>query len=126
MKRAFIVVAMLLLLGTTVLQTIRANYWRHMAESKTAEYNRAIALNESSFQKSSTDERAVWMQIRDHLWRVHALEEQRLDNRRSLISTPREIQLITSLRAEIQAARDQTQELLNAKYSVIHLSTDNH
>jgi hypothetical protein len=121
MNRALVTILLLLLLGTTALQTFRVNYWKHMVDTKAAECNRAIALNENSFKNSSTEERVIWLQIRDHLWQAYTLQGQRVDNHRSIISTPREIQLLTGIQSEIQTARDQTQSLLNEKYAVTHL-----
>jgi hypothetical protein len=126
MKSAVFSVLVLLLLGTTILQTLRVNHWKHVSESKTAECNRVVAANEKSFQQSSADERAIELKVQNHLTLVYKLQEQRLANRRSIISVANEIQLVKSILIEMQGVRDEIQQLLNSTYTVTHLSTANH
>jgi len=126
MKRPLVAVLMLLLLSTTILQTFRVSHWKRIADSKTADCNRVIALNDDSFQKSSNSERAIWMQVRDNLWHAYALQEERIANRLLIIDTPREIQLLRNVRSGIEGVRDETQQIFNGKYAITHLSTDNH
>lgn len=125
MKNAVFSVLLLLLLGTTIFQSLRVNHWKHVADSKTAECNRVIAANEKSFQKSSADETAIELSVQNRLTLVYKLQEQRLANRRSIISVSNEIQLLKSVLTEMQGVRDDTQQLLNSRYTISHLSTAN-
>ena len=126
MKIAALSALVLLFLGTTILQSSRVNHWKHIADGKTAECNRAIAANDKSFQLSSAEERDTELRIQNHLTSAYKLQEQRVANRRTIVSVPNEIQLVKNLLTEMQAVRDETQQLLNSTYTVVHLSADNH
>jgi hypothetical protein len=124
MKSALFPVLILFFLGTTIFQTLRVNHWKHIVDRKTIECNRAITANENSFQKSSTDERAIELKVQNHLWLIYKLQEERLANHRSVISIPVEIQFMKNIQSELHGVRDETQELLTAKYALSHLSSD--